>query len=164
MEDKEEKAKEARNVSKENVPVAERPILKQPGGGQTGNGGQQRGQAGVGGQQRYPCDMSASETDSQREAGVTFHKNGTPNGKVGGRAEWCELKDIKVVHPVSGAQQRLRPPVPIRQHTTMCSEPDRKTDSLLRQVELRQCTQWRVGPPDNSQCFHNSEYRGLGKV
>ena len=120
------------------IPCEQRPILKQPS---------QPGQ-----QPRYQCEVSASETDSQREPGVTFqpcqavsyNKNGTsqtaPNGKLlAGREEsdWqAELKDNAASHPLGGAgtQQRVRPPVPIRQHTTMCSQSDRKTDSLLRQV------------------------------
>ena len=132
------------------MPCEQRPILKQPS---------QPGQ-----QQRYQCEVSASETDSQREPGVTFqpceavtfNKNGNsqtaPNGKLLAgreeRADWqSEVKDIAVSHPVGGGggggtQQRVRPPVPVRQHTTMCSQSDRKTDSLLRQVELRQ---WRAG-------------------
>ena len=120
------------------IPFEQRPILKQPS---------QTVQQG-----RYQCEVSASETasDSQREPGATFqpcqavsfNKNGAsgaaPNGKLLAGREDCEA----VSHPVGGGergerggtQQRVRPPVPIRQHTTMCSQPDRKTDSLLRQV------------------------------
>ena len=123
------------------IPCEQRPILKQPS---------QPGQ-----QARYQCEVSASETDSQREPGVTFqpcqavtfNKNGlsqsasqtvseAPNGKLlAGREERGEAGS----HPVGGGgtQQRVRPPVPIRQHTTMCSQSDRKTDSLLRQVEAK---------------------------
>ena len=134
------------------MPCEQRPILKQPS---------QPGQ-----QQRYQREVSASETDSQREPGVTFqpceavtfNKNGktltAPNGKlVAGReerADWqSEVTDVAVSHPVGGGggggggtQQRVRPPVPVRQHSTICSQSDRKTDSLLRQVELKQ---WRAG-------------------
>ena len=142
----------AREIEREReVPCEQRPILKQPS---------QPGQ-----QARYQCDVTASgasETDSQREPGVTFQpcqavsynktgNTGTNGGKLLAareeRPDWqSEFKDLAVSHPVAahgagaggggggGTQQRVRPPVPIRQHTTMCSQSDRKTDSLLRQV------------------------------
>ena len=156
VEEHEEKVEE---VKKE---CEQRPILKQPGG-----------------QQRHQCEVSASETDSQREPGVTFqqpaetalyHKEGsgaterterTNNGKLGGGGggggSW-ELQDIKV-----GA--RVRPPVPIRQDTTICSAADRKTDSLLRQVEARTIhTMAGRDHTDNElglNSFSLSEYPGL---